>query len=366
MAKQPLSIVSVGDMLPTRPLYVDGRPARATFGEALKLIEEADVAFGNFEIPLSNRGYSREKLITFRASPDLATDVGRLGFDVLSLANNHILDYGYEALFDTIELLHGEGIRLVGAGKNLAEASAPAVLEVGAWQVGFIAFTALLPTGAAASDSRPGLSPIHVHSAYEINSYWQMEEPGEPLIVTPRTWAEEDDQRFAQDCIRRLKNESDFVCVSMHWGFGAGLELASYQQPLGHALIDAGADVVFGNHPHAVHGVELYNGKAILYSPSTFIGQQVREDAPPIALEIWASMSPDGYVARLDINPDGTYSVRIIPISLDDDGLAVIATHEVFDRISERLVLLSAGLGTTLEVRSGEVVVSTALGALAS
>ncbi len=358
MTKQRLSLVAVGDMLPTRPLFSGDRPASDSFANTLELVHAADIAFGNFEIPLSNRGYPREKLITFRADPEVAPDVGKLGFDVLSLANNHILDYGYEALFDTIHLLRGQGIRLIGAGSNLAEASAPVVLEANGWRVGFIAFTSLLPTGAAAAPERPGLSPIHVHSAYEINCYWQMEEPGEPMIVTPRTWADDADVSYAAGCIAGLRDECDFTCVSMHWGFGASEELATYQRPLGHALIEAGADVVFGNHPHAVHAVELYRDKAIFFSPSTFIGQQVREDASPIALAIWAAMSPDGYVMHLDIEPDGSYRTRIIPVSLDTDGLAAIARGEVFDRIADRLVRLSAQLGTRVEVVGDELLLA--------
>jgi poly-gamma-glutamate capsule biosynthesis protein CapA/YwtB (metallophosphatase superfamily) len=357
MPEQPLSILVTGDTLPTRPLFRDGAPVRATFGEALDLLEQADVVFGNFEIPLSSRGHPREKLITFRADPGLAGDVGRIGFDVASLANNHILDYGYEALFDTIELLRGQGIRLIGAGHDLAEAVAPTVVEANGWRIGFIAFTCLLPTGAAAAPDRPGLAPIHVHSAYEINAYWQMEEPGEPMVVTPRTWADEADQAFAADCVRRLKQDVDFLCASIHWGYGSGDELAGYQRPLARAILDAGADVILGNHPHAVHGVEVVDGRAILYSPSTFIGQQVREDAPPIALEIWRTMSPDGYLTRLDLEPGGGYGVRIVPISLDDDGLPVVARGDVFDRIAERLARLSAELGTEVEIREDAVVV---------
>src|SRR5262249_41534780 len=109
-------------------------------------------------------------------------------------------------------------------------------------------------------------------------------------------------------------------------------------------------------HPHAVHGIEVVDGKAILYSPSTFIGQQVREDAPPIALEIWAAMSPDGYLTLLDVDGSGAYTVRVVPISLDADGLAAIARGEIFDRIAERLERLSEKLGTKLQVRGEELI----------
>jgi poly-gamma-glutamate synthesis protein (capsule biosynthesis protein) len=148
----------------------------------------------------------------------------------------------------------------------------------------------------------------------------------------------------------------DVPIVSAHWGFGAGEELAEYQQPLGHALIDAGADVIFGNHVHAVHGVEVYRGKAILYSPGNFIAQQPREGLSGFALQVLDEMSTDGYAAELKVTPSNTYAIRITPTVTDENGLPVFANGADFDRIAERLIRLSAELGTTLRV-DGDILV---------
>src|SRR2546429_2845920 len=140
-------------------------------------------------MPLSTRGQPLEKLANIRADPMIADDIGRLGLDVVSIANNHMMDYGAEALADTIASLEKQGIAHVGAGPTIAQAVEPVIVDVRGRRVGFLAFTCLVAPGAGATGSGPGVAPIHVHSAYEINPYWQAEEPGEPAMVTIRTFA---------------------------------------------------------------------------------------------------------------------------------------------------------------------------------
>jgi poly-gamma-glutamate synthesis protein (capsule biosynthesis protein) len=350
-----VTIVAVGDLVPSRRLLGGSEADGNGFVRTVEFLRSADVTFGDLEMPLSLQGYPREKLIAFHAAPEIAPDLKEVGFDVLSLANNHSLDYGYEALFETMEGLDRLGIRHVGAGRLLAEAMAPVILEIRGQRIGFLAFTSLLPTGAAAAERRPGLAPIHVHVAYEVNPYFEMEEPGNPPVV--KTWADPEDLAAFARAIDELRHKVDFLIVSAHWGFGAGEELAEYQRPLGHALIDAGADVIFGNHVHAVHGVEVYGGKAILYSPGNFIAQQPREGLSDFAVRLLDDMSTDGYAALLDLDTDGSYAVRITPTVTNEDGLPVFAAGEAFERIADRLVRLSAELGTSVTVDGGALVV---------
>lgn len=352
---ETVSVLAVGDLVPSRRLFRGGTPASAGFAETVSFLRAADVTFGDLEMPLSLQGYPREKLIAFHASPEIAPDLKDAGFDVLALANNHSVDHGFEALFETMEGLESVGIRPIGAGKTLAEAVAPAIVEVKGRRVGFVAFSSLLPLGAAASERRPGLAPIHVHVAYEVNPYYEMEEPGNQPRV--KTWADSRDMAAFETVIRDLRPRVDFLVVSAHWGFGAGEELAEYQRPLGQALIDAGADVVFGNHVHAVHGVEVYKGKVILYSPGNFIAQQPREGLTDDALRVLDEMSTDGYAAWLDVSTEGMYTVRITPTVTDDDGLPLVARGDDFDRIAERLTRLSAALGTRIRVEGDKLVI---------
>lgn len=356
MVRENFSLLAVGDLVPSRPLFTSGNASGVSgFEETVNWIQRADIAFGDLEMPLSTQGHPREKLITFRASPDLAKDLRRCGFDVLSLANNHSMDYGQEALFETMQRLDDQGIHHIGAGHNVSEAQAPVILKVNGQRVGFVTWSCLLPVGAAATADRPGLAPIHVQIAYEVNPYIEMEEPGNPPVV--RTWTAEDDRRLALQQIRQLRQQVDFLAVSIHWGYGAGEDLAEYQQPLGHAIIDAGADIVLGNHVHAIHGVEVYNGKAILYSPGNFIAQQPRESASAAALALYAEMSPDGYMAWLEVNEDGNYGLRLIPTSTNAQGLPELARGSSFSQIADHIRQLSQKLGTDVDVREEEIVI---------
>lgn len=355
VVKENLSIIAVGDLVPSRRLFSTGSDEASTFQDIVHLLNSADITFGDLEMPLSTKGYPKEKLIAFHASPEIAPDLEQAGFDVLALANNHSLDYGHEALFDTMTALDGVGISHLGAGGSLDEALAPVILDVKNHRVGFLSFSSLLPTGAAASEKRPGLAPIHVHVAYEVDPYFEMEEPGNRPLV--KTWPNLKDLKRFEEKIREVRAQVDFLVISAHWGFGAGEELAEYQRPLGHALIDAGADVVFGNHVHAVHGIEVYKGKAILYSPGNFIAQQPRENLSAFAEQVLDEMSPDGFLAWLDLNSEGAYSIRITPTTTNSHGLPEKAISEDFDRIAERIVRLSLTLGTTVRVDNETLVV---------
>jgi poly-gamma-glutamate synthesis protein (capsule biosynthesis protein) len=352
-------MIAVGDCFPNGRFYADGAPISPRFAETLALMREADVRFGNFEMPLTARGNPAEKLAAIRADPGIAVDVKELGFDLLSLANNHAFDYGMEGLSDTTAALTGIGVRTVGAGSSLAEATSPLIIPVRDARVGFLAFSCLVAAGTAASAERGGVAPIHVNSGYEINPYWAAEEPGEPGMVTIRTHPDADDQARAEDLVRQLRAEVDILCVSVHWGYGSSKRLAEYQRPLGHALIDAGADAVLGNHVHAVQGIEIYREKPILYSPGTFIGRQIPVDLreqTELMRDILLAMSPDGYLAKLDFGAGGSCSVSLVPISIDEHGLPVVARGDVLDRILSRVYEHSAQLDTKVGLVAGSIV----------
>jgi poly-gamma-glutamate synthesis protein (capsule biosynthesis protein) len=144
----------------------------------------------------------------------------------------------------------------------------------------------------------------------------------------------------------------------VHWGAGLSDELAEYQRPLGYALIDAGADVVVGSHPHRVLGVECYRGKAIFYSPGTLIEQLSRDGVSPEVLASLALSTPDSFIATLDISIDGNYSIRITPTTLADHGIPDIAIGDAFERIADRIVRMSGELGTPVEAVDGQLLIT--------
>jgi poly-gamma-glutamate capsule biosynthesis protein CapA/YwtB (metallophosphatase superfamily) len=351
-------MAAVGDVVLTRPFTArdDGDPR---FSSILDLLASADLAFANLETVLGRSGYPREKLITLRAEPKLVDDLKQMHFDVLSLANNHTVDYGEDALLATIDLLESNGIRTVGGGKDLDAALEPAILTANGTSVAILAATCLLPVGSAASPERPGLAPIHIHTTLEVDPYIQMEEPGHPPLV--HTTPDATDLARLCDQVTRAKAAAQFVVVSVHMGFGFGEELAEYQPLVGHALIAAGADVVLGNHVHAIHGIETYRGKAILYSPGNFVAQQPREGQPPEVLAIYEQMSDDAYLTMINVSADGSYQLRLVPTVVNTEGLPVRAEADAFDRIAERITRLSAKLATTCRVDGDAVVIDLGL-----
>ncbi len=211
-----------------------------------------------------------------------------------------------------------------------------------------MAFSCLTPTGMGAGPGRPGISAVHIETAYEIDPWYQMEEPGDPSVVKIRTRARDQDLAEVQRLVGEARASCDLLVVTIHWGFGSGEELAEYQLPLGQALIEAGADLVHGHHPHAVHPIGFHQGKPILFGLGTFIGQQVFLDAPPNVKAMWAGMSPDGYVARIGFSDDDNPSIALHPTTLDNDRLPQRARGEDFDQIAERLRRLSAPYGATV------------------
>jgi poly-gamma-glutamate synthesis protein (capsule biosynthesis protein) len=220
------------------------------------------------------------------------------------------------------------------------------VVERGDWRVGVTAWTACLPTGAAAGPGRPGLAPLHVHTSYEVNPLLLMEEPASAPIV--RSHVDERDLAAACDAVARLRDDVDFVVALVHWGGGLSEGLVEYQRPLGHALIDAGADIVVGAHPHRPLGIERYAGKAILYSPGTLVDLMDRSVVPEDLRPLLSMVSPDSFIATLDIAPERGYTLRLTPVTVDDGGVPLLAEGEVYDRIAERVTRLSAELGTDL------------------
>ena len=280
--------------------------------------------------------------------------------DIVTVANNHAVDYGWPGLFDTRAGLEQAGLVVLGVGEDAARAMRPVVQETAGLRVGVIAFSCLTPTGMGASARRPGISAIHVQTGYEIDPWYQMEEPGDPSVVRIRTAVRPDDLAVAVAAVAELRLHCDLLVVTIHWGFGSGEDLAEYQLPLGRALIDAGADVVHGHHPHAIHAIGAHRGKPILFSTGTFIGQQIFLPAPPAVRTLWAGMSPDGYVAELRLEPGAAGDIVLHPTTLDADRLPRIATGADFDRIAARLARLSAPFGVQVLPEGGTLRVSLA------
>lgn len=210
--------------------------------ELKELMKTADIMMANQEFAFSERGMPMEdKQYTFEIAPRYVSIFTELGIDIVSLANNHALDYGQEALVDSFDTLDGAGISYVGAGRNLERAKELALFEVNGMKIGFLAASRVIPvTEWNAGLERPGMLTTYDPSA---------------LIAQ----------------IEAKRKLCDILVVYVHWGVERNEFPEDYQKMMARQYIDAGADVVIGTHPHVMQGIEYYKGKLIAYSLGNYI-----------------------------------------------------------------------------------------------
>ncbi|WP_067892722.1 CapA family protein [Actinomadura chibensis] len=257
-----MDLTIVGDVVaagwPRRPVVDPAGPGDSAFG----LLRGGDVTIGNLEAPFTESGRRAEKLVAMRAPASGARELAAFGFDLVSLATNHALDYGAEGMRDTVRALDDAGVRHAGFGESASEATRPRVVTAGGRSLAFFSFCSALPLGFNATADRPGIGAIRVRQTFEFDSGFLDETPGTPPFV--RSGAHEPDVRLAETLIGEAKRDNDLVAVALHWGVPfcylpeAQGPLAQYQRPLALRLIDAGADLVIGHHPHCLHPVEFY------------------------------------------------------------------------------------------------------------
>lgn len=205
-------------------------------------IADADIFMVNQEFPFTDRGEKvPDKQFNFRVSPQWVSALKEMDVDLVTLANNHILDYGQQGLLDSCDTLNEAGIAYVGGGKDLDEAKKLVTMEAGGRTIGFLGTSRVYMDGSwAAGAGHPG-----VFSTY--------------------------DPSLAIEEIKKAKEQCDYLVVYVHWGIERNTEPESYQRSMGQAYIDAGADLVVGSHPHVLQPVETYKDKTIAYSLGNFV-----------------------------------------------------------------------------------------------
>jgi poly-gamma-glutamate synthesis protein (capsule biosynthesis protein) len=254
-------LIAVGDIGPNRP-----EPSQC-FDLSRELLQSGDITFTQLECNLTNRGARLPQVRhTHRSPPETAMDIARAGFDVVSFAGNHCMDWGAEAFFDTIGALKGAGMDVVGVGADIAEARVPVIREVDGVRVAFLAASSILPMGFWADAKRAGCVPMRAHTLYEQIEH---DQPGTPARI--HSFAHREDLAALVADVKAARERADVVIVSLHWGIHfVPATIADYQREVGHALIDAGADLILGHHAHILKGVEMYRGKAIFHSIGNF------------------------------------------------------------------------------------------------
>jgi poly-gamma-glutamate capsule biosynthesis protein CapA/YwtB (metallophosphatase superfamily) len=269
----PLTLAAAGDILMSSGLNTKAL-------DCLASVHAVDVATGNLEFVLTDSKANADKFIGLDVSPVHTDDIVSLGFQVVSVANNHALDFGVDGLRETLANVAAAGMIPIGGGENLEESLRPAIVEAGGKRVAIFAASSTLPNSSAAGPYSPGIAPVRVINRYRIDGVTIDESPGMSPYV--ETEAVASDVIRLCDAIRDQADTVDQVVVHLHWGVPFGWvaatqdEIADYQRPLAHALIDAGATLIVGHHPHYIQGVEYYKDVPIFYSLGNFIKQKVR------------------------------------------------------------------------------------------
>lgn len=311
-------LAAVGDILLGRKVsdMINAGGPDTPFAYVSPLLKEEELVIGNLESPLSSRGTMLQgKDVTFRGNPQGIVGLKNSGIDVITLANNHALDCGAEALQDTISLLDQYKIYHAGAGLNIDEAKRPARFNIGNKKISFLGYSYIMPSGFQPTETKPGIAPARP----DINS-----------LLTQ---------------IKTEKKQSDFVFIYFHWGAEYQDYALDYQRDLARKCIDAGADLVLGSHPHVIQGIEVYKKKLIAYSLGDFV------------FDHYSQKTGEAFILKIYLNQEGTLSAEAIPVYLTSNGQPRIVTGEVAARILGRLKQISSSFGTQIRIEQDKGIV---------
>ncbi|HJX38368.1 MAG TPA: CapA family protein [Anaerolineae bacterium] len=270
--------MAVGDVMLSRTVEerMEIYGSQYPFEAVADLLRSADIATGNLEAPFSLQGEPLSKRFVFRAHPRHAAGLAWAGFDMLSLATNHLLDFGQEGLTQTLEKLGEGGVAYVGAGRSYQEAHRPLIWEVKGRRIAFLAYAATRWKGS-----------------YEV--------PTSELV----SFAE---LATVRDEVQRARQLADLVVVILHLGTEYQLAPDEEQLAVSRTAIDAGACLVIGHHSHVVQGTEVYGDGLIVYGLGNFVFDiDVVEEAR------------EGAILRVLLGDRGVESADLLPVRIVDD-----------------------------------------------
>ncbi|WP_243372157.1 CapA family protein [Geotalea sp. SG265] len=286
------------------------------FAATASVLKTGDLTVGNLETPIASGGREfRNKRFRFKAAPMAAAALKRAGFNVLSMANNHMLDYGETGLLETINHLDNLGIKHSGAGKSLADARREAIVSCNGSTVAFLSYSLTYPEEFFARSRRAGTAP------------------GYPPF-------------FERD-ISRAKAAADYVVVSFHWGKEGAAMPQRYQISTARKAVDAGANLVIGHHPHVLQGIESYKNALIFYSLGNF------------AFGSMSRNSDRSVIARITLDK-GVAEAELIPINVLNREVKfqpAILKGKKGNDVIRRLRTISSAMGTTIRDEGGRYLV---------
>lgn len=281
------------------------------FDKVMPILREGDVGVGNLEGPVTLEGERvTDKTFTFKMKPEALDGIAGAGFSLVTIANNHILDFGAEGLRNTIGALANHGMFFAGAGMTMTEARAPAILTVRGVRIKMLAYSVTFPESFYAGAARPG-------TAYPYDEILDQDVPA-------------------------AGGSSDLLIVSFHWGQELMEGPKDYQRDLAHKAIDRGAKLVLGHHPHVVQGIESYHGGLIFYSLGNFVFGSYSEKVR------------DSIIARVFFSSGQPITAEVVPIDVYNTEVLFQPTPLIGERahkVLEHLRELSGLLGTVITIQ---------------
>ncbi|GAB2675659.1 hypothetical protein GCM10027271_40990 [Saccharopolyspora gloriosae] len=371
-----ITIAAVGDLILDEP-----DPA-SFLAPSAPLLRDADVTIGQVEVPHSTSTVQVSTDVPAPpADPAALGALADAGFDVVTLAGNHIFDAGEAGVIDTAAHARAAGLVPTGAGADLAEARAPAVVERGGLRIGVLSYNCVGPRESWATSRKAGCAYLHVLTHYELDHA----SPGGPPRVY--TFADPDGLEAMAEDVARLRAEADVVLVGLHKGVGhTPAAVAMYEGPVARAAIDAGADAVFGHHAHIMRGVEVHRGKPIFHGLGNFVtvtraltptgGDNAERAAWAAKRTALYGFAPDPdmpyypfhpesrntVVATCRFDRDGLVEAGLVPCRIDDAGRPVPLAADspdgrgVLDYVER--ITAAARLNGTFTRRDDDVVIT--------
>jgi poly-gamma-glutamate synthesis protein (capsule biosynthesis protein) len=334
----PHVIALVGDV------YIDRPDPETVFDGCRDVVGDASFWLGNLEAPLTTAGEEDRDPSrlwapdgSFKSPP--ATAQALTALTAVSLANNHVMDFGVRGYLDTIDHLDQVGVGHAGGGRDLQSARRPFVAETDGLTIAFLAYACVYQPHWRATDSRPGMAGLRVLTSYELTNR-VLEQPH----VAPRVRSSLDpgSKREVLDDIAAARSQADLVIVSVHWGVSQGnYAVVEYQYELARSCVDAGAQVVFGHHPHVLQPMEVYNDGVIFYSLGNFVFDR---------LSSWFDRR--SVIARCYVERGQVVGVGLIPIGVDDSVRPIPCDGDTSDQILEMLLSLAEGEPRKISART--------------
>ncbi len=298
-------LTSVGDIMLDRRLGQTIRNGNLAypFANVTSYFNEADITIGNMESSLGTLGTPVEKSYPFQAPPEAAQALALAGIDVVTLANNHAMDYGAEALLDGIDLLKAANVTPIGGGENFAAAHTPYITDLNGLSLALFGYVNVPIEGVSNFDTQTWTA-----TASEPGLAW-----GNPAEITAD--------------ITAVNDQVDLIAVILHSGFEYTEEPGEAQVAAAKAAIDAGADLVIGHHAHILQGIEYYNGGVIVYGLGNF-AFDIDGDPRTAILNVW-------------LDKNGVRDLELIPAIIETGGQPRIADEGEAKTILQKVYFLT-------------------------